>query len=285
MNNEDKIPKKPAERFQKNKNISHENTDKQDNMFKLNFNNLRNKGYLHPMARRSLTSEEMRLIKRRLFQKMSLADLHTDNNNIIKDNDIEHVILITSSKPDEGKSFTAMNLALSIVMDEKYNVLLIDADVARAALSRLLKQEKNSGLTDILRETEPDLSKVIKREVNYPLAFIPAGSGVATATDLFGGKKMRKFVHDIASRYRDRIIIFDAPPLLASTEAVVLSQHVGQIVYVIDGSQTPRSTIEAGLDVLDRYDNVSLLLNKTSMHTDSAQFGSYYDYYHNNHNS
>lgn len=284
MTNEDKIPKKPLERFQRNVDPTSETIEKHDNIFKLNFNNLRNKGYLHPMARRSLTSEEMRLIKRRLFQKMSLADLQTDNN-IVKENDIEHVILITSSKPDEGKSFTAMNLALSIVMDEKYNVLLIDADVARAALSRLLKQEKNPGLTDILRETEPDLSKVIKREVNYPLAFIPAGSGVATATDLFGGKKMRKFVHDIASRYRDRIIIFDAPPLLASTEAVVLSQHVGQIVYVIDGSQTPRSTIEAGLDVLDRYDNVSLLLNKTSMHTDSAQFGSYYDYYHNNHNS
>ena len=253
----------------------------QENMFKLPFGRLQHEGFIHPRGRRSLTSEEFRLIKRRLFQKMSLADMHhTDDNEA--DDDLQHVILVTSSKPAEGKSFTALNLALSIILDEKYNVLLIDADVARASLSRRLRLENQAGLTDILRQKNPNLGAMMKREMNYPLSFISAGSGVATATDLFGGKKMRHFVHDIANRYKDRIIIFDAPPLLASTESVVLAQHVGQIVYVIDGSQTPRSTVEAGLDVLGRYDNVSLILNKTTMHSDYTQFGAYYDYYFNN---
>ena len=252
-----------------------------ENMFKLPFGRLQHEGFIHPKGRRSLTSEEFRLIKRRLFQKMSLADMH-DTDETEQEDDLQHVILVTSSKPAEGKSFTALNLALSIILDEKYNVLLIDADVARASLSRRLRLENQAGLTDVLRHKNPDLSAAMKREINYPLSFIPAGSGVATATDLFGGKKMRSFIHDIASRYKDRIIIFDAPPLLASTEAVVLAQHVGQIVYIVDGSHTPRSTVEAGLDVLGRYDNVSLILNKTTMHDDYAQFGAYYDYYFNN---
>ncbi|MEM6603533.1 MAG: AAA family ATPase [Pseudomonadota bacterium] len=254
-----------------------------ENMFKLPFGQLQHQGFIHPKARRSLTSEEMRLIKRRLFQKMSLADLnhHDDTKENEEENDLQHVILVTSSKPAEGKSFTALNLALSIILDEKYNVLLIDADIARASISRRLRLQQQSGLTDLLREKHPNIPHFIKREINFPLSFIPAGSGVATATDLFGGKKMRRFVHDIANRYKDRIIIFDAPPLLASTEAIVLAQHVGQIIYVIDGSETPRSTIEAGLDILGRYDNVGLVLNKTSMHNDIAQFGAYYDHYFN----
>lgn len=250
--------------------------------FKLPFGRLQHEGFIHPKARRSLISEEFRLIKRRLFQKMSLADLH--HRNTIEQEvqgDLQHVILITSSKPAEGKSFTALNLAISIVLDEKYNVLLIDADIARATITKRLGLEKSSGLTDILRQTDPDIGSVIKRDMHHPFSIIPAGSGVVTATDLFGGKKMHRFVSDIASRYKDRIIIFDAPPLLASTEAVVLAQQVGQILYIIDGSSTPRSTIEAGLDVLGRYDNVNLILNKTSMHTEHVQFGAYYDYYFN----
>lgn len=249
-----------------------------DNRFKIPFGRMQHEGFLHPKARRSLTSEEFRLIKRRLFQKMSLADLRV-NDTDEEEQDLQHVILITSSKPAEGKSFTAINLALSIVMDEKYNVLLIDADIARASVSRRLNLMDMPGLTDILREKNPDISKVLKREINYPLSVIPAGAGVATATDLFGGKKMRRFIQDIAHRYKDRIIIFDAPPLLASTEAVVLAQHVGQIIYVIDSTTTPRNTIEAGLEVLGRYDNVSFVLNQTKMDENHAQFGTYYDYY------
>lgn len=254
--------------------------------FKLNFNALKKQGFIHPSTRRSLTSEEMRLIKRRLFQKMSLADLKTEETSLNNEDEksMQHVLLVTSSKPAEGKSFTALNMALSIVMDERYNVLLIDADIARATISRHLGLQKSSGLTDLLREKDPNIQDFIKREDSYNLSFIPAGSGVATATDLFGGKKMRNFIHDIANRYQDRIIIFDAPPLLASTEAVVLAQHVGQIMYVVDGSETPRSTIEAGLDILGRYDNVGLILNKTSFHNDTAQFGAYYDYYMNQNN-
>ena len=84
---------------------------------------------------------------------------------------------------------------------------------------------------------------------------------------------------DIADRYTDRIIIFDAPPLLASTEPVALAQHVGQIVFVVDASTTSRSAVESALDLLDSRDSVSLVLNRWTISGSLEQFGSYYDAY------
>ena len=254
-----------------------------DNFFKIDFVDLKRRGFINPSTRRSLISEEIRLIKRRLFQKMALFDDNDigaePNDATPRPKDINHVIQLTSSKPNEGKSFIALNLALSMAMDERYNILLIDADIARSSLTHILNLQNEAGLTDILRDDNPDLKSVLKRDVNYPLSFLPAGSGIASATDLFGGRKMKRLVNEIANRYNDRIIIFDTPPLLAGTEAVVLSHHVGQVLYVVDASLTPSATIESGLSLLDNYDKVSLILNKTPQFANSDQFGAYYEYY------
>lgn len=268
---------------------SNASTPLQGNSFKLDFVDLKKRGFINPSIRRSLISEEIRLIKRRLFPRMSLFDDDIENRGNIGDidllseysnkQDMSHILQLTSSKPNEGKSFIALNLALSMVMDEKCNVLLIDADAARSSLTYILKQQNEVGLTDILRDDNPDLKSALKREVNLPLSFLPAGSGVASATDLFGGRKMKRLIHEIANRYEDRIIIFDSPPLLAGTEAVVLSHNVGQVLYVIDASVTPQATIESGLSLLDNYDKVSFILNKTPKFANSDQFGAYYEYY------
>ncbi len=268
-----------------------------NNFFKLDFVDLKRKGFVNPAIRRSLLSEEIRLIKRRLFQKISLFKSDDDDDSDgddfdVSDNDtsdnfnkpktpkiIDHVIQVTSSKPNEGKSFIALNLALSIALDERYNVLLIDADITRQSLTNTLNFQRELGLTDALRDTHPDLRGVLKRDRTYPFTFLPAGSGVASATDLFGGRKMRRLISEVAHRYRDRIIIFDTPPLLAGTEAVVLSNYVGQTLYVVDASLTPHYMIESGLGLLDNYDNVSLILNKTPKFANSDQFGAYYEYY------
>ncbi|MFT6073010.1 MAG: capsular exopolysaccharide synthesis family protein [Alphaproteobacteria bacterium] len=275
------MPQKKISRFIANDMIDN-SADR--NIMKLDFSDLKKKGFINPTTRRALISEEIRLIKRRLFKKMALFEDYSEGNEASEtiDNEkknIDHVLQITSSKPNEGKSFTALNLALSIAMDERYNVLLIDADIRRSSLTTTLNLTNEIGLTDILRDTNIDLSSALKREKNYPLTFLPSGSGVASATDLFGGHKMKRLVHDVAHRYRDRIIIFDSPPLLAGTESVVLSHHVGQVLYVIDSSSTPYATIETGLDLLDNYDKVSLILNKTPKFTSNDQFGSYYEHY------
>ena len=245
--------------------------------FALNFDRLSKFGFITPQARRSRISEEFRLIKRRLMQRMTLS---ATNRSGKKQRGREHVILVTSARPSEGKSFVAMNLALSIVLDEGLNVMLVDGDVARPSISKILGLRNDlPGLTDLLLGDSGSLPEVMLREERYPMSFLAAGAIVPSATDLFGGDGMRSLVTDMASRYSDRIIIFDAPPLLASTEPVALAEHAGQIVMVIDAEKTSRTAIDSALDLLETDRNVNLVLNKTSVGNRTEQFGSYYEAY------
>jgi len=102
---------------------------------------------------------------------------------------------------------------------------------------------------------------------------------VPSATDLFSSDEMHSLVTDMASRYSDRIIIFDAPPLLASTEPVALAEHAGQIVLTIDAQRTTSGAVDSALDLLESDQNVNLVLNKTSVGNRTEQFGSYYEAY------
>ncbi len=247
----------------------------QSREFEIDFERLKQFGFITPEARRSRASEEFRLIKRRLMQRMRL-----NARNGRKQRGREHVILVTSSRPSEGKSFIAVNLALSIVLDEGFNVMLVDADVARPAISNIFGLRNDlPGLTDLLLGAEGRLSDVLLREANHPLSILSAGAAVDSATDLFGSEDMRRLVTDIASRYTDRIIIFDAPPLLASTEPVALAEHAGQVVMVIDAERTSRTAINSALDLLETEQNVNLVLNKTTVKNRTEQFGSYYEAY------
>lgn len=247
----------------------------QSREFEIDFERLKTFGFISPDGRRSRVSEEFRLIKRRLMQRMSL-NARTNR----KQRGREHVILVTSSRPSEGKSFIATNLALSIILDEGLNVMLVDADVARPSISNIFGLRNDlPGLTDLLLGQEGRLSDVLLRESNLPLSFLAAGGAVDSATDLFGGDDMRQLVTDIASRYTDRIIIFDAPPLLASTEPVALAEHAGQTVLVVDAERTSRTAIDSALDLLETDQNVNLVLNKTTVRNRTEQFGSYYEAY------
>ncbi len=243
--------------------------------YEIDFERLKQFGFISPDSRRSRVSEEFRLIKRRLMQRMSL-----NARNKRKQRGREHVILVTSARPSEGKSFIAVNLALSIILDEGLNVMLVDADVARPSISNIFGLRNDlPGLTDLLLGQEGRLSDVLLRESNLPLSFLAAGGAVDSATDLFGGDDMRQLVTDIASRYTDRIIIFDAPPLLASTEPVALAEHAGQTVLVVDAERTSRTAIDSALDLLETDQNVNLVLNKTTVRNRTEQFGSYYEAY------
>jgi len=236
-------------------------------------------GFITPKVRRSRISEEFRLIKRRLMQRMSLSakkkrEQHTEKG------DRNHVILVTSARPSEGKSFVAMNLALSIIFDEGLNVMLVDGDVARPSMSKILGLRNDlPGLTDLLLDDEASLPDVLLREHEHPLTYLAAGAMVASATDLFGGERMEALVADMAERYADRIIIFDGPPLLASTEPVALAEHAGQVVMVVDAEKTSRSAVDSALDLLVTDQNVNLVLNKTTVGNRTEQFGSYYEAY------
>ncbi|MFQ5467857.1 MAG: XrtA-associated tyrosine autokinase, partial [Kiloniellaceae bacterium] len=187
-----------------------------------------------------------------------------------------NLIMVTSAKPGEGKTFTAINLAISIALERDFTVLLIDADFSRPNILQVLGLEAKKGLIDVLENPAVDLSDVLIRTNIDKLTVLPAGGAHDLSTELLASLRMRDIVQDIARRYRDRIVIFDSPPVLVTSEACVLATHVGQVVFVVEADKTPKSAVREALDLLDAGTRVGLVLNRCRPRLDQAKSG-YYD--------
>lgn len=225
-------------------------------------------GAITPDAGRSKIAEEYRLIKRPLLVN---ALGHGNNTPLPHGN----LIMVTSSLPGEGKSFTAINLAISMATELESTVLLIDADVAKSSVIRYLGLQAEKGLLDVLRDPSIQLSDVLIKTDIAKLTVLPSGKGFSHATELLASRAMRDFVQDISSRYPDRIIIFDSPPLLATSESTVLASYMGQIVFVVEAESTPQEAIKDALSRLSDCENVGIVLNKAPI---KSMGGDYYGY-------
>lgn len=238
----------------------------------VNLDRLRRLGVITPKTPETTQiAEEFRIIKRPLLLKaFGEAVGFAQGNN--------HLIMVTSARPGEGKTFVSLNLAMSMASEQNLNVLLIDADVKNPSLPRLLGIETGKGLIDVLTDDNLDLSDVILRTEIENLSFIPAGRPHVQSTELFASRKMAGLVQDIARRYNDRVVLFDAPPVLASSEPGVLALHVGQMVFVVESEVTSRRAVEEALSHVKGCENINLVLNKSRPWLGRAQFGTYYGY-------
>jgi protein-tyrosine kinase len=236
----------------------------------LNFSRLRDKGYVVP-GDRSTTAEEIRLIKRPLLRQ-AFGDGRLPN-------DTSHLIMVTSARPSEGKTFMAINLALSMALEKDITVLLIDADVAQPAVPGVLGFESDRGLLDLLVDPTLDMSEVMVRTNLENLTILPAGRDTPNANELLASAKMEALVKDIAERYPDRVIIFDTPPVLVRTETSVLASHVGQVAFVIEAEHTNESAVKESIELLNGCSNIGLILNKLRSSYGTERFGQYYGRY------
>ncbi len=234
----------------------------------VNIARLKLAGALTPDAGRSKIAEEYRLIKRPLLTN---AFGHGGSAPVPNGN----LIMVTSSIPGEGKSFTAINLAISMATELESTVLLVDADVAKSSVIRYLGLEADRGLLDVLRDPSVQLADVLIKTDIAKLTVLPSGRGFAHATELLASSAMKDFVQDISSRYHDRIIIFDCPPLLATSEASVLATYMGQIVFVVEAEHTPQEAVKDALAHLADCEYVGVVLNKAPLRTAG---GDYYGY-------
>jgi receptor protein-tyrosine kinase len=107
---------------------------------------------------------------------------------------------------------------------------------------------------------------------------LPAGRRNANATELLASETMARLLDDLAHRYHDRVILFDSPPLLVTTESSVLSTHMGQIVMVVEAGKTPQPAIKAALGMLSSCEYVGLLLNKAEARLGFDKYGYGYGY-------
>ncbi len=262
---------KTAEAEESSQSASYEGELRQQ-LIKVEVEKLLEQGMLSPDAAHGQLAEEYRIIKRPL-----LINAFGENRNRVAN---ANLILITSSLPGEGKTFSAINLALSIAAERDKTVLLVDADVVKPTISRLFGIGERAGLIDLLEQRASFAEVLLKTDVPK-LTLLPSGRRHPHATELLASEAMAKLAEEMSRRYPDRVIIFDSPPLLATTQASVLATHVGQVVLVIESESTPQYIVKEAAEMLVNCASVGCVLNKTSQ---GFGLGYYYGYKYYNYN-
>lgn len=235
----------------------------------LDFEQLREASIVPPEDLAPNLANEFRRIKRPLLKSaFGKGDEKIDQGNLI---------MLCSALSGEGKTFTSMNLAMSVALERERTVLLIDADVAKPHISRALNLDKRKGLMDLLVDRTLDIGDVLVQTDMPGLRVLPAGTQHEYATELLASERMEELMAEIAGRYQNRIIILDSPPLLQTSEAQVLTGLVGQVVVVVHAGATPQSAVESALELIDPSKHVSLILNKSRIQTGGdSYYGGYY---------
>src|SRR5436853_4464690 len=188
-----------------------------------------------------------------------------------------NLIMVTSAVPGEGKSFCALNLAMSIAMEQDRTVLLVDADVARPSLPRTFAIPDSPGLLDVLKDKSVDLGQVLHRTNVEKLTFVSSGSQHARATEMLASDAMADVLNELAARYSDRIVVFDSPPLLVTPDARVLASRMGQIVFIVDAERTLQSEVKRALTTIEACPIKLMVLNKARTKAQGA-YGYGYGY-------
>jgi exopolysaccharide/PEP-CTERM locus tyrosine autokinase len=193
-----------------------------------------------------------------------------------------NLIMVTSSVAEEGKTFTAFNLALSIAREKDFNVLLVDADVAKFHVSKLLGLDGTPGLTDLLMDLSLDPNDLLVG-TNIPgLLVLPAGRHSNIAPELFASERMVEVVRFLGGNDPRRIVLFDSSPLLATNESQVLSRIVDQVLLVVRAESTSQPTVVDAIALLDRSKEIRCVLNQSSIGR-KAEY--YYGYGHGKHDN
>jgi protein-tyrosine kinase len=220
-------------------------------------------GIVSPNAPRSQVADQFRVIKRPL-----IANALGKGPSVIANGNL---IMVTSALPGEGKSFTAINLAMSIATELDTTVMLVDADVARPSVLRVLGLPPSPGLMDLVLDEKKEMSSVLLRTNIEKLTILPSGTPHERATELLASDAMIKMLESMAGRYPDRIIIFDSPPLLLTTESRVLAAHMGQIVMVVRAESTLQTDVQHALSNIESCPVKLLVLNQAR----TASLGTY----------
>jgi protein-tyrosine kinase len=231
---------------------------------------LESMGLLTPLSDNTMLAEQLRVVKRPLLLQAAGKDRAPNAN----------LIMVASALPNEGKTSTSINLAISMAMEKDHTVLLVDADVAKSDVTKTLGVTAEKGLTDLLYDSELRVADVMLKTSIDKVSVLPAGQRLPNVTELFSAEAMRRLMLELSKRYSDRIIIFDSPPLLATSGAGVLGSLVGQIVMVVEAVRTPQRAVAEALKILGPLENIGIVLNKSrEKSTFSYGYGYGYEYY------
>jgi protein-tyrosine kinase len=246
----------------------------------LDFAALSKDGVYNPKDRSSQLALELRAVKRRLLRRIGYLRA-SDQRRAARGAQGKHrnLILVTSTRAGEGKTFTAVNLALSLAFEDRIETLLVDADFARPKVRDRLGLPPAPGLADRLLYQRRDIEAMGWRIDGGPLSIVPEGGSAGRPADFLASESARALWADLAAENPHRLVIVDAPPVLAATDAVLLARHADEIVFVVEANSTPEAAVAAAVDeLIDINPNVSLMLNRCQIGAGGAHYGSY-EYY------
>ncbi len=237
---------------------------------------LRDAGFILPDAPVSALAEEFRIVKRQLL--LAAAGGGKEGDDPL---DRGRMILVASAQPDEGKTFCAVNLALSLASEKDFEVLLVDADFAKPEILSTLGLAtggNGAGLIDAI--ADPGIAPetlVIGTDIAN-LSVMPAGRATNDATELLASARTRTVLDGLVAQRPRRVVIFDSAPALAASSASVLALHVGQVLMVVRADQTSEDELREALSLLAGCGSVQLLLNGAVFSPNGRRFGAYYGY-------
>lgn len=232
---------------------------------------LAEEGMLVPGAAVTALAEEFRLIKRQL--------LNTARAIHASEPDKARMILVCSAKPNDGKTFCAINLALSLAAEKDVEILLVDADFAKPDVLHRLGAPEGPGLLDVLAGAIASAEDCIIDTDVPQLSVLPAGTRSNADTELLASARAHDVLDALAAANPNRLVIFDSPPALAASPASVLASHVGQVMLVVRADRTNESDLRECVGLLDGCEQIQLVLNSVSLQPGGRRFGAYGAYY------
>jgi protein-tyrosine kinase len=246
-----------------------ENTQLTNQNFEIDIADLESRGFVSLHSTRSQINEEYREIKRKLLSNAFGALSKTITN--------ANIIMVTSARPSEGKTFTAINLALSIAAEKDKRVLLVDADVLKPNTLRTLGLKERRGLIEYLLGDVKEIGDVMFSSNIDKLRIIPAGRSHHLSTELLASKAMSDLITEFSTRYPDRVVIIDTPPIIGINESAVLANFAGQAVMVVEEGRSKLSDIQKAVARLNPNMAIGFVVNKS---LNSSEQTGYYGYHH-----
>lgn len=232
---------------------------------------LAEKGFIVPGSPAGPLAEEFRIVKRQLLLGMGAGSA--------VEADKRRTLLICSAHPDEGKTFCAVNLALSLAGERDLEVLLVDADFPKPEILSLLGIEaQGAGFVDALADPSLDPERLVIRTDIGGLSVLPAGRYQNDVPELLGSERTARVLERLTEGRPKRIVLFDSPPALMASAAAALAAHVGQLLLIVRADQTVEADLKEAVGLLSGCPQISLLLNGTGFAATGRRFGSYYGY-------
>ncbi|HUO99600.1 MAG TPA: hypothetical protein VMU01_13095 [Rhizomicrobium sp.] len=237
---------------------------------RLNLNRLREARMVTPDNRASVTYNEFRAIKRKLLPMTRDPATKATTRNLV---------MITSALAGEGKTYTAMNLAIGLAAERNLEVILVDGDVVRASIGQYFEGAPEEGLLDLLTGRRQQVDEVLQRCADLPnLHVLFSGRRDDSSPELLASARMGEVCSALSRRFRESVVVIDAPPVLATAEPAALAMHVHHLIMVVAAGQAARHHVEEALAGVATCPSINLVFNKSPEWQRATPYPYYYNY-------